>query len=683
MNTAPILPARIHRDADGTPRSAEFGDIYHHREGALAQARHVFLGGNELPARWRGRDRFVILETGFGLGNNFLAAWAAWRADPTRCRQLHFISIEAAPPTRDALAALARDASLELLAAELAQSWPPLTWNMHRLAFAGGAIELLLAFGDVAAWLPQITAEVDAFFLDGFAPARNPAMWDARLFKAMARMAGPGATASTWTAAAAVRTGLRNAGFDVRNAAGVGAKRDITLARFAPRVAPRPSARVRAARPVPGDSNDERVLIVGGGLAGCAAAAALAGQGRSSLLLERRTDVAEEGSGNAGGLFHGVVHGADGRHARFHRAAALAARDAVRSAIERHGVSGSVGGLVRVEPRAASSAELQAVIDRLGFPADYVRAVSAGEASDLAGVAIGAPAWYYPQGGWVDPRALARSFLADAGACVQTRPGCEVAALCRVGEEWELLGRHGERIASARVVVLANAGGALDLLGHPPWPITMTRGQLTSLPAVSLPPGAIPRLPVAGAGYVLPVIDGTVWFGASSQPGDGDVQVRDADQAENLARLAGLIALRSRPSVADLGGRTAFRWLSDDRFPIIGAVPTTIVGTRAEGVADSATRLDQPRFISRAPGLFIFSALGSRGIAVATLGGRILASAITGAPSPVEADLLDAIDPARFASREFRRGVARAATSLALQPQPAPEGATAEGSAGV
>jgi len=242
--TSPIVPATIDLGADGEPPSAPaFGDLYHPRVGAAAQARHVFLGGNGLPARWAGRDRFVVLETGFGLGNNFLATWAAWRADPQRCRQLHFISIEASPPTRDSFASLTREAPLAPLAAELARQWPPLTCNLHRIALEDGGIELLLAFGVVDAWLPQLVAEVDAFFLDGFAPARNPSMWDAGLFKAMARLAAPDATVATWSAARAVRDGLRSAGFDVAKAAGNGGKREITRGRFAPRFAPRASPR--------------------------------------------------------------------------------------------------------------------------------------------------------------------------------------------------------------------------------------------------------------------------------------------------------------------------------------------------------------------------------------------------------------------------------------------------------
>jgi tRNA 5-methylaminomethyl-2-thiouridine biosynthesis bifunctional protein len=177
VKTGPIVPGRLERDADGLPHSAEFGDVYHPRQGALAQARQVFLAGNGLPARWRGREQFVVLETGFGLGNNFLATWQAWRDDPQRPDHLHFLSVEARPLRRDDLAAEPRGEGLAPLAAELAAAWPPLTCNLHRLSFEAGRVQLLLALGDVGDWLPQLVARVDAFFLDGFSPARNPRMW--------------------------------------------------------------------------------------------------------------------------------------------------------------------------------------------------------------------------------------------------------------------------------------------------------------------------------------------------------------------------------------------------------------------------------------------------------------------------------------------------------------------------
>ena len=676
MKTAPVVPARVERDANGTPLAPDFDDVYHPRHGALEQARHVFLAGNGLPARWRRRERFVVLETGFGLGNNFLAAWSAWREDAERCAHLHFISIESRPLVAAEFAALPRDPALAPLAAQLAAAWPPLTCNLHRLSFEAGRVQLLLAFGDVASWLPQIDATVDTFFLDGFAPAKNPDMWEPRLFKAMARIAAPEATAATWSAARAVRDGLRSAGFDSVGAAGSGGKRDITVARFAPRHTPRAIPR-RRALVAPG--RGERVVIVGGGLAGCAVAWALAEHGYKSLLFEHGSRIAGEGSGNAAGLFHGVVHRDDGRHARFNRAAALEARRQVAIAIAEHEVIGNTGGLLRLESRGVSVADMQATTARLGLPADYVRVVTPGQASALAGVAIGAPAWFYPGGGWVDPRGLARSFLERAEGRLDLRLGVEVAALRRdLDGRWRLLDPAGDELASTTTVVLANAGGALELLGASEWPIARQRGQVSAVAAPPLPAATMPRLPIAGSGYVLPPNGGRLWFGATSQEDDDSMAVRGEDHRENVARLGRLLANAPDIDLEPVDGRVSFRYSSIDRLPLVGAVPLSALGPELRAGLASApgsVRPEQPRFAPRVPGLFVFTALGSRGIGWSALGAQVLASAITGAPAPLEADLLDAIDPARFASRSFRR-----AGTTRIREAQRPEGAIAAGS---
>ena len=527
MKTGPIVPGSLERDADGLPRSPEFDDRYHPRQGALAQARQVFLAGNGLPERWRGRERFVVLETGFGLGNNFLATWQAWRDDPAApgAAALHLDRGEAAAAPRPRRRAARRRPGA--VRGQLVAAWPPLTCNLHRLAFEAGRVQLLLAFGDVAEWLPQVVAGVDAFFLDGFAPARNPQMWEPRLFKAMARIAAPGATAATWSAARPVRDGLTAAGFEVRSEPGSGGKREITVARFAPRFAPRPGPRQRLLLDAAAADRAERlpVAIVGGGLAGCALAHALAEGGRAAILFERRPALAQEGSGNAAGVFHGVVHGHDGHHARFHRAAAYEARRAVAEAIANRGVRGSADGLLRLAGRDADLAAMQALGDRLGLPTDYVQALSRSDASRLAGIDLAAPAWHFAGGGWVEPSRLAPAYAAAAGTRLEQRSGRAVSSLRRSGDRWQLLDPAGAVLATAAVVVLANAGAALDLLGGSRLPLQPRRGQTSGVATARWPASSALRVPLAGSGYLVPPLDGTTWLGATSDPGDPDCRV--------------------------------------------------------------------------------------------------------------------------------------------------------------
>src|SRR3954466_14349442 len=143
----PLVPARL-AFREAIPYSEAFGDVYHSAAGGLAQSRHVFLGGNGLPERWARRERFVILETGFGMGLNFLATWRAWKEDPSRCRRLHFVSIEKHPFTLEDLRALHRlYPELASEASELHARWPLLVSGGHRLEF--GNVVLTLFFADI------------------------------------------------------------------------------------------------------------------------------------------------------------------------------------------------------------------------------------------------------------------------------------------------------------------------------------------------------------------------------------------------------------------------------------------------------------------------------------------------------------------------------------------------------
>ncbi|MGH8720548.1 MAG: tRNA (5-methylaminomethyl-2-thiouridine)(34)-methyltransferase MnmD, partial [Burkholderiales bacterium] len=184
---APLVPARLAFNAEGTPYSREFDDLYHSADGGAAQAQHVFLGGNGLPERWRGARRFTILESGFGFGLSFLATWNAWREDAARPARLHYVSVEKHPFTAQDLAVLhAPHAAFAPLAEELRSAWPLLVPGMHRFEFEGGRLVLTLAFGDAAELVPQLRLAADAIYLDGFAPAKNPDMWSPELLKAVA-----------------------------------------------------------------------------------------------------------------------------------------------------------------------------------------------------------------------------------------------------------------------------------------------------------------------------------------------------------------------------------------------------------------------------------------------------------------------------------------------------------------
>lgn len=627
MRFAPITPARIAFGDGGIARAPDFGDVYHARAGALAQARHVFLAGNGLPPRWRHRARFVVLETGFGLGHNFLATWAAWRDDGARCERLWFVSIDKHPPTRADLERAHAASPLPALARELVAAWPPLTPDLHTLAFDGDRVVLRLAFGDVAAWLPQLVLDADAFFLDGFAPDRNPAMWDRRVLRTLAGRAAAGATAATWTVAREVRDALASAGFVVERAPGFAGKREMTVARYAPAFVPRRS------RP-PARQAPPEAVVVGAGLAGAAAADALAAAGWQVTVFDRHPRPAAETSGNAGGLFHGSVAAADTPHARVLRAAALHAARTYLPWLRDGTVTGAAAGLLQRAGDLAAAAMRDRLVRR-GLPPDCVQALDGAAASDVAGVALHGAWWWHPGGGWLAPWSLVAHWLDHPR--IAWRGGTAVQALHRDGDRWQVLDADGGVLATTATVVLANAADALRLLGGPPWPLRSSRGQVTLLPP-QLPSLPRPAVPLAGDGYVLPLPDGRLLCGATRAADDPDATLRAADHAYNLQRLQRLVGAVPALDPATLDGRVGWRLAAPDRLPVVGAVPA-----RGAGAA-------RVRDVARADGLFACTAFGSRGITWAPLAGALLASWAAGDPFPLEARLVDALDPARFAA---------------------------------
>jgi tRNA 5-methylaminomethyl-2-thiouridine biosynthesis bifunctional protein len=622
LKTAPIVPAEVDFSDPTAPAAPQFGDVYHSRAGALAQARHVFLAGNGLPARWAGRERFVILETGFGLGNNFLAAWDAWRQDPARCRRLVFVSVEKHPLRRDDLARAHAASSLPELARQLIERWPPLAPGLHCLSFEGGRVELLLGLGDARALLRELVLDADAFFLDGFAPPRNPELWDSYLLKSLARHATPGATAATWSIARSVRESLVTAGFEVEKVPGFANKPEMSTARFAPRHRPqRPAGREPLA---PGA---RRAVIVGAGLAGAACALALAREGVACTVVDALPAPAQASSGNPAGLFHGTVNPDDGLHARFNRAAALA----TASLIAELGVPHQAG-LLRLEMRL-KLARMQ------GVPG-YVQALSAEEASRRADTDLHHPAWFYPGGGALDPAAYTRAMLAASGASLQLNT--RVAALRESLGGWQLLDASGRLIDEAPLVVLAGGHAQLPLLGDLAGDLVVQRGQLTHLPDSPWRPA----VPVAGGGYTISDGRGGVWCGATTQDGDLGAELREADQSENLLRYALMAGLAMPPSTP-LAGRVGWRLIAPDKLPLIG------------GLAHPGAALaEQLRFQPRRPGLVVCTGFASRGITWAALAGCLVATLALGGPRPLEAELLDAVDPLRFALRRERRAIA-------------------------
>ena len=657
MKTAPIRPARIAFGAgrDSAPHSLDFDAAYPTAEAGLARARQVFLRGPALPARWAGRGDFVVLATDFGLGHNFLATWQAWRDDPARCTRLFVVAIASHPPGAADLARAHATSPLPELASALVQAWPVLTPNLQALDFDGGAVQLLLALGAVALLLPALHMQADAIFLDGFGPDRDPGPWQTRVLKALGRKAAVGAQLASGCTAPAVIAGLRSAGFALQPTGESDTRQPFTTAQWAPRYTqPRTPPSGAPARPVR-TQRPQSAVVVGAGLAGAAAAQALARLGLQVTVLDRRRAPALEASGNPAGLVHGTVNGDDSHYARLFRAAALQAHRSYAAAIADDPLIGALNGLLRLDLGDSGRPAQQALLDRLGLPAGWVQCVDAAAASARAGVQLPAPAWLYPDGGWIDPARWVRHVLARDG--VRFQGGARAGRIGFDDGRWTVWDDADRPLATAPVLVLACTSSTPQLLepwSAEAWPLDATRGQVTRCSGDT---GATPlRCAVAGDGYAIPLPDGSLLCGATRVAGTLD-EMRDrpdiggeftlAAHQHNLERLQRLTGLPPPRDQAGWQARSGWRLHSDDRLPIAGALPLR------EGPPGG--RRDQARLLPRIDGLFVLTALGARGLTLAPLLGRLVAAQATGTPWPLEQDLADAVDPARWRVRAARQ----------------------------
>ncbi|MGZ8252540.1 MAG: tRNA (5-methylaminomethyl-2-thiouridine)(34)-methyltransferase MnmD, partial [Methylophilaceae bacterium] len=278
----------------GQPYSTEFDDIYFSTESGLEETRYVFLAQNQLTERWRsmGADLFTIAETGFGTGLNFLCAWQLWDEIAPQQARLHFVSTEQYPLTQaDMQTALALWPELSEHSQQLLAQYPDLSSGWHRLVFNQGRVTLTLMIGDANNTLPQLKAHVDAWFLDGFAPAKNPAMWQPALFANMARLSHAGTSFATFTSAGVVRRGLEAAGFSANKVAGYGRKREMLSGHYQD---PKPIVRTVSVVPKDTDPQSPQAIVIGGGIAGTASSHALARRGWQVTLIERHAELAQE-----------------------------------------------------------------------------------------------------------------------------------------------------------------------------------------------------------------------------------------------------------------------------------------------------------------------------------------------------------------------------------------------------
>ena len=665
------MPTVLWRD-DGTPTSPRFGDIYRHAgvggAGGLTQAREVFLHGCRLlpghdgsPAAWAGAARWAVLETGFGLGLNFLATWQAWAADPTRPGRLYYSAVEAfVPEPADLIRSAAPFPELHALAAELAAQWRGLLPGLHRIALVEGRVQLTLAVGEVRPMLAELSGAHDSLYLDGFSPEHNPEMWRLPTLKAASRLLRHGAHAATWCVAREVREHLTSCGFQVERVPGVPPKRHALHARYAPHWARPRRAADPEGLPPPAD-RPGHCLVVGAGLAGASVAWSLAARGWQVTVLDHGAQPAAGASGLPAGVVAPHVSPDDRPVSRLTRAGARATL-ARAQALLREGVDFSAGGVL--ERHAADQRRLpearQNAIDSeaqtcLSLPAD--RPITQ-EKAHAAGVLLSSTerALWHAGGGWIRPATLVRALLAAPG--ITWRGGAQVARLVATDTgRWAAQGPDGAVLAEGDQLVIAAGPDSQALLadidpGAAALPLHALRGQVAFGP---MPGGAadaaLPPFPVNGHGSLIGHLPGddapgslgaAPWWiaGSTFERGNRRPELLPQDHATNRQRLAELLPAAARALDAQWPDGRAQAWAAvratlPDRLPAVGVWqsehPVAGVFTTKEAIKSEAK--------NTAPAPWLCTGFGARGLTLSVLCGDLLAAWLNGDPLPVEKSL--------------------------------------------
>ncbi len=663
MSQTSLHHARLDWNEAGTPVSSDFGDVYFSNDNGLSETRYVFLQQNRLPARFshHDSDSFVIGETGFGTGLNFLATMQAFLAQAPQSgngSRLHFISFEKYPLTQDDLRkALAAWPELGHLSQDLITQWPLPVPGCHRLHFAGGRIRLDLWFGDIKDTLPQVphgaAGLVDAWYLDGFAPAKNPEMWTQDLFDGLARLAREKATISTFTCAGFVRRGLIASGFAMKKTKGHGTKWSMLIGERNDKL-PAQTIANHYARPV---GQDGEIVIIGGGVASAMTALSLVERGRKVTLLCEDGEPATGASGNRQGALYPLLNGEHDALSRFYSLAFGYARQRLLALAERHPIAFELCGVVQLGYDDKSRAKLT----KMGqgpFPPALMQPLGAAETEAVSGLPSGHEGVGYPLGGWLCPADLTRAALkeAQASGLLQVEYHTQVSAIAEQADGWQIESRDG-RLWQAPNLVVAAGHQLPALIPFAELPLYPVRGQVSHVPTTT----SLRQLKsvLCYDGYLTPMHNEQHCIGASYGRNQSSLEFRADEQVQNQGRLQACLPDQHWPAEVDVSGneaRVGVRCASRDHLPVVGPI------ARLHGLADHYAQLQQDQHNAKPlplhPGLYVLGALGSRGLCSAPLCGELLASEICGDPLPLAADLLEALHPARYWVRKLLKGKA-------------------------
>ncbi|HFQ5005738.1 bifunctional tRNA (5-methylaminomethyl-2-thiouridine)(34)-methyltransferase MnmD/FAD-dependent 5-carboxymethylaminomethyl-2-thiouridine(34) oxidoreductase MnmC [Vibrio vulnificus] len=665
-----ITHAELGWNEVGTPVSDQFDDVYFSNVNGLEETRYVFLKQNLIPERWQefDRRRFVIGETGFGTGLNFLAVWQAFndfrRANPdATLKELHFVSFEKFPLSQqDLIKAHQAWPELAELAEKLHRHYPPAVPECHRIVLDNGAVTLDLWLGDIKDCLPSVPygeeGIIDTWFLDGFAPSKNPEMWNQDLFNGMAKLARSECRVATFTSAGFVRRGLIEAGFAMKKVKGFGTKREMIAGCMETR---QPQSRHAPYFNRTSASHLDSIAIIGGGIASAALAKALVQRGQKVTLYCKHAQAAEGASGNRQGAVYPLLNGSHDGVSRVFAPAFLFARQFVEQAAQALTFDHDWCGVTQLMWDEKSTNKLDKMLSG-NFAPELIQKLSAEETAEKIGLPIDMASVHYPLGGWLCPAELTQALFAQLSTLDNFTAKFEQSVEQLIWDErsqhWQVhtQGQHDTYSA----VVIANGHEFQTFSQTADIPLGQVKGQVSHAPATE----TLSKLKsvLCYDGYMTPVNPNNqhLCIGASYDRRHLDTEFDVNAQQENAERLTQCVPNQAWAKEVDTSGnlsRQGIRCVSRDHLPFVGNVGDFSAIKRQ--YADLPhTQAEEIEVISQFPNLFCILGLGSRGLSSAPLMAELLASQICNDPLPLPVDVLEELHPSRMWVRKLRKGKA-------------------------
>ncbi len=655
--------------------------------------KNPLLEGNDLRQRWQALDSptnasFVIGEAHFGAGHNFLAAATLWLQCAPVTAKLHFIALEAAPLCQaDLKQALQQAAPDNELAKQLIEHYPMLSPGFHRLFFAEQRICLTLIFVDADTTLAEGLAQlrpsfhpstqtikafsVDAWFLSSTLPER--------LCEHIKVLSDVRTTLVSLKTDESIKKQLKNIGFTPNKKSSSIGKQDVLCGQWhAPKTntkidfekPPPPRHKRKSRHPLPWHisasshrSQSRHAAIIGGGIAACTTAEALAQRGGRFTLDERHDTLANEGSGNPQGIVYPKLSPQSSALSRINLSTIQFASRYYQRFWQSPAQDAQYGqqcGVLVLPESEKESVAFKAIAHHFKQQKTFIQLLDKRKIENVSGLSIDASiGLYYPQLGWLNPPAICR-VLVEHPLIHLEQASITALTYDNAASSWQLSSKDTEHFATADTVVLATSTSTGQFSQTAHLPIKAIRGQISITPSNSNIANNQPlKTVLCGAGYIAPAKNAQHTFGASYNLNHTGLEIRSEDHQHNIDLLeksaTGLSTALQIPSADKLGGRAALRCTTLDYLPIVGPAPNydCFLEDYADLRRDASTDIPTPG--QYWPGLYIHCGLGSRGLSYAPLGAELLANQINGEPAILEQELMMALNPARFIIRDMKR----------------------------